>query len=27
VLWSLETFGSGDIEWDLACARVLARSF
>jgi streptomycin 6-kinase len=26
VLWSLETFGSGDIEWDLACARVLARS-
>jgi streptomycin 6-kinase len=26
VLWSLETFGSDDIEWDLACARVLARS-
>jgi len=25
VLWGLETFGS-DIEWDLACARVLARS-
>jgi hypothetical protein len=27
VLWSLETFGPDDIEWDLACARVLARSF